>query len=43
MAHFDVISALRTHRTYEYGSLAVLDISPNCTHLQRFLYREVNG
>ncbi|GEM_PF-6877912 len=43
MAHFDVISALRTHRTTEYGSFAVLDISPNCTHLQTSLYRELSN
>jgi len=35
MAHFDVISPLRTHRTSQYDSFAVLEITPNCTHAKR--------
>ncbi len=45
MAHFARRSVLRTppvfptgrtgHRTIEYGSLAVLDFQPNCTHVQK--------
>jgi hypothetical protein len=34
MAHFDAKSPLRTHRTFEYGSLAVLNFVPNCTHVR---------
>lgn len=34
MAHFDAKSPLRTRRTVKYDSFAVLDFSPNCTHVQ---------
>ena len=34
MAHFDASAPLRTHHTFEYGSLTVLAETPNCTHLQ---------
>lgn len=35
MAHFDAISPLRTRRTLKYGFFTMLDISPNCTHIQK--------
>lgn len=35
MAHFDVISVLRTRRTNQYDFCAVLEIAPNCTHGKR--------
>jgi hypothetical protein len=34
MAHFDANSPLRTHRTAQYGSFTVLDLPPNCTHVE---------
>ncbi len=35
MAHFGSKTALRTRRTLEYGSLAVLAFEPNCTHVSK--------
>lgn len=34
MAHFALKSPLRTHRMYQYDSLAVLGFPANCTHLE---------
>ena len=34
MAHFDLTTAASAHRTGMYGSLAVLVVQPNCTHVQ---------
>jgi hypothetical protein len=41
MAHFDANSPLRTHRTAKYGSFAMLDLTPNCTHIQNSLKQEI--
>lgn len=35
MAHFARKSALRSHRTPVYGSLAVLAFRTNCTHARK--------
>ena len=32
MAHFDTVDPLRTRRTQQYDSFAVLTTLPNCTH-----------
>lgn len=34
-AHFDTKTALRTHRTFEYGSLTLLAFVPHCTLVQK--------
>jgi hypothetical protein len=41
MAHFEQKPALRTHRTNQYGSFAVLGLCPNCTHVQKSLNQSI--
>lgn len=41
MAHFGPKTALRTHRTLQYGSLTMLVLEPNCTHVQKSLGRNI--